>query len=259
MKKLIKSRNLSPISHSADLTLHNPLRHILYIRSFHSVAGVIETLLVRNDSRYILSSEGRLALRNAVAHSHHFAAVILSLFYERETLLLLCDTPEHIESIYSEYARLLFTTAESYLQFRQLWIGIKVQKNRFRHITRCIANTWVARIIIHRMHDGSIDKSLRDKRVVLDPINANKYADESKFYTMRSEDSYIVGKNPKNRVECHIFISVDCPLTDAEVKGILADRTGKGNTDRPMLKILADCVGVLCLEEERFLGAHMVM
>ena len=108
------------------------------------------------------------------------------------------------------------------------------------------------------MHDGGIDKSLRDKRVVLDPINANKYADESKFYTMRSEDSYIVGKNPKNRVECHIFISVDCPLTDAEVKGILAHRTGKGNTDRPMLKILADCVGVLCLEEEWFLGAHVV-
>ena len=259
MKKLIESRNLLPISHPANLTSLNPLRHIFYVRSFHSVAGVIETLLVRNDARCILSSEGRLALRSALAHSHHFAAVILSLFYEHETLLLLCDTPEHIESIYSEHARLLSTTADSYPQFRQLWIGIKVQKNRFRHITRCIAtNVSEDSIIIHRMHDNGKDQSLRDRRVVLDPINPDKYADDSKFYTMRSEDSYIVGQNPRNRVECHIFISVHCPLTDAKVKDILANRTGTGKPNRPLLEILAKCIGRKCLAEKWFLGAHVV-
>jgi hypothetical protein len=51
---------------------------------------------------------------------------------------------------------------------------------------------------------------------------------------MLSENSYVVGKKPQNRIECHIFVSDNCPLTDAEVKDILADRKGN-NSPLPLL------------------------
>ena len=213
------------------------LRHQLFIRSFDSVAGVIETLMPPKDDdakdndakdEYLLSPDARIALHSALTNAHHFAAVILPHFYQHDTLDLLCNNKEHIQLAYSEYGQLLRSPSGSlYPKFSLAWKTIEKEKDIFRHLERNIKEDkpW-KRSVIHRVHDNGKDESMCRKRVVLDPINPDRYADTNKFYTMLSKNLYIVGRNPKHRVEYHIFISMDCPLTDAEIKDILADHKG---------------------------------
>jgi len=203
----------------------------------------------------MLSAEARNTLWSALSTAHHYAAVILLHFYEIDTLDILCKTPEHIRTLYSKHGRLLLSDRR-YPKFRLLWERIRYQKLTFHQIAKNIRDDkpW-AIAIIHRLHDNGKDDSICEKRAVLDPTNPEEYADENKFYTMLSENSYVVGKSPENRVECHIFISVDCPLTDAEVKDILAER--KGNNSPFLPEIPTDGTGHMSLEKW-FFGAHVV-
>jgi hypothetical protein len=51
----------------------------------------------------------RESLSTLHSNAHHFVAVILPLFYEHETLLLLCDSKEHIDLAYSKSGQFIST------------------------------------------------------------------------------------------------------------------------------------------------------
>jgi len=79
------------------------MRNILYGQSFSSVAFSINKLLAQDDSEYELSADGRITLRTTLSNAHHFAAIILSHFYNSELLLILFDTKQSVDDIYSQY------------------------------------------------------------------------------------------------------------------------------------------------------------
>jgi len=74
-------------------------RNILYGCSFSSVAFSINKLLAQDDSEYELSADGRITLRTTLSNAHHFAAIILSHFYNSELLLILFDTKQSVDHI----------------------------------------------------------------------------------------------------------------------------------------------------------------
>ena len=77
------------------------------------------------------------------------------------------------------------------------------------------------------------------KRGVFNPTNPSDYS-EDKFYQMYSETSYVVDSTT-NQVEFHLFVSIDCPLTDDKIKVVIAKR----NQDN-------------FLDEKWFRGAHIL-
>src|SRR5436190_13233583 len=102
--QLQKLKNCFPqISNTSQQPLSRQTCNILYSRSFNSVAFSINKLLAQDDEEYKLSADGRITLRTTLSNAHHFAVIILSHFYDPELLLILFDTKQHIDDIYSRY------------------------------------------------------------------------------------------------------------------------------------------------------------
>lgn len=221
LKKLTDSLSRPRMSHPAELrSFSGRFRQALRTRSFDDVSTVVERLLAQEDE---LSADARIALHTTLGNAHHFVAVILPLFYEEKTLLLLCDSKQQIDLAYSEYGRLL-STCSSYPQLKVLWNQLREQKTLFRTIAqRIIDKKFWKTAIIHRVSDNE-DESMSRKRAVFNPTNPSNYPEEQ-FYKMYSETSYVVDSTT-NQVEYHVFVSVDCPSTDDELRDLLADRHG---------------------------------
>ena len=145
----------------------------------------------------------RTVLHTTLRNAHHFVAVILPLFYDLNTLLLLCYSKQHVEHTYSEYGKLL-STSSSYPRLKLLWNEIREQKERFRTIAKRIIDKklW-KRAIIHRVSDNE-DESMSRKLAVFNPTNPSDYPEEQ-FYKMYSETSYVV-HSTTNQVEYHVFV-----------------------------------------------------
>ena len=103
--QLQKFKNYFPqISNtSSRKPLSKRTRNILYGRSFSSVAFSINKLLAQDDSENKLSTDGQITLRTTLSNAYHFGAIILSHIYDPELLLILFDTKQHIDDIYSQY------------------------------------------------------------------------------------------------------------------------------------------------------------
>jgi hypothetical protein len=78
---------------------------------------------------------------------------------------------------------------------------------------------WKSHLFIHRLTNYE-DKSLSDKRVVLNPTNPSDYADENQYHIMYSENSHVVGNS--EQIEFHFFVD-DCGWSDSELKLLLTD------------------------------------
>jgi len=231
-----------PAEASAFLNAHrNELRNELLALSCDPICGVVERLL---QTQHELSADARIALYSTLSNAHHFVAVILPLFYEHEALLVLCDSKQHIDIAYSKYGRHL-STCSLYPKFKSLWDEIRKQKDRFQKIAGQIKTEkpW-KRAIIHRVTDNE-DESMRGKRAVFNPTNPSDYPAEQ-FYTMDSETSYVVDSTTK-QVEYHVFVSVDCPETDDELKKLLAAHPGDKFVDEKWFR------GTHVLNLDRFL------
>ena len=95
LKSLIDSLSLSPISHHAEhRSISSNIRYHLNSLSFHNVSIVLERLL---DAQTELSADARITLHTTLSNANHFVAVILPLFYNRVTLLLLYDDKLHFQ------------------------------------------------------------------------------------------------------------------------------------------------------------------
>jgi hypothetical protein len=236
LKSLTDSLSQPRISHNAQPRPFPPsFRQYLYACSFNSVSAVVERLL---SQVHELSADARIALHTTLSNAHHFVAVILPLFYEHETLLVLCDSKQHIDLAYSEHGRLL-TTCHLYPRLKSQWKEIGQQKKRFRNIAKHIIDEkfW-ERVTIHRVTDNE-DESMSGKRAVLNPTNPSDYPEE-RFYKMYSETSYVVDSTT-NQVEYHVLVSFNCPETDDELRELIARRKGDKFVD-----------------EKWFIGAHVL-
>ena len=240
LKTLTDSLSLSQISHPPELlSFSHRFRRQLYLDSFDSIFAVVEKLLAQDDPQYELSADARIALRTTLSNAHHFVAVILPLFYDCETLLFLFDSKQHIDDVYGQYGHHLLSASQLYPRLTALWTEIGNQKKKFRTIVeRIISKKFWKNPIIHRVSDGE-DESMSHKRAVFNPTNLSDYP-EDKFYKMYSETSYVVDSTT-NQVEYHLFVSVDCRLTDDEIKVMVAKRNA---TD--------------FLDENWFRGAHIL-
>lgn len=218
-------------------------RQELYNIAFDPVSRVVESLL---DRECKLSADARMALRSTLSNAHHFAAVLLPLFYDAETLDLLCKDKQSTDATHSEFARRL-DASSSYPLFKSSWTEIRSQKKQLRKITKLInGEKFWKKVRLHRVWDDKKDGSLKGKQVVLNPKYPRRYPTKM-YHKMYSSKSYIVGDAPEDGpVEYHLFVT-DCPLTDDELKSLLNRRSGKNEEN-----------GDTFIEERWFVGVHVV-
>ena len=180
-----------------------------------------------DDTSSGLSADGRITLRTALGNPQHFAAVILQHFYELQLLLQLFDTKQHVDDAYSYYGT-FFTNSSQYPCLQSRWIEIRDQKRTFRQMVRRIVDEgfW-RRAVIHRVTNVE-DDSLKEKKIVLDPTDAARFP-LTHFTHIFSNTSYIVDSS-SSQVEFHLFVSVDCPLTDDELRDIISKPGDEDNS-----------------------------
>jgi hypothetical protein len=244
LKHLVRSGNAPVISfETAGVTQSEKWARIqLVTASFARVAFVVETLASGKVAQYQLSPEARLTLRTAVSTARQYVALILPLFYDPDTLAHICATPNDMDLAYSDHGDALLRTSD-YPHFRRLWLEIRTEKRRFRHITKNVRSNkpWL-KAVIHRLNETSNGDSIRGRRVILDPRKPHEYSDKTKFYQMFSESSHVIGGPESDIIELHLLVSAtECDLSDLEIREILTDRTGKS-----------------FLDQKWFLGAHVV-
>ena len=79
------------------------------------------------------------------------------------------------------------------------------------------------RTIIHQVCNIK-DSSLKGKQIVLDPTNAAEFPSED-FICIYSQSSYVVDSTT-SQIEFHLFVFVDCPFTDDELRNVIAKSAG---------------------------------
>ena len=146
--------------------------------------------MAQDNEEYKLSADGRITLHTILSNAHHFAAIILSHFYDPELLLILFDTKQHIDDIYSRYGQYI-TSSSSYPLLQSQWKQIHHEKKTFQKMAQHIINDkfWT-KVIIHRVNDDK-NKSMEGKRVVFNPIHPSHFS-EDKYYHMYSETSHVI-------------------------------------------------------------------
>ena len=231
LKELIHLGSISLLSHDRNKRVPWPRRYHrrLYTGSFKAISHVMEALL---DSECELSADARLALRCALNLPHHFAAIILPVFYDPETFALVFDPNQHVDSdqlvdnIYAEFRQVVSRSSESYPQFSSLWDEIQNQKETFRTMASRIVDKrpWTT-AVIHRVSEDKDNSLMKGKLAVFDPKNPAEFTEE-RYYHMYSETSYIVDSVTSD-LEIHLFVFADCPWNDDELKIVLADRKGE--------------------------------
>ena len=83
------------------------------------------------------------------------------------------------------------------------------------------------RAVIHLVTNVE-DDSLKEKKIVLDPTDAVRFP-LTHFTHIFSNTSYIVDSS-SSQVEFHLFVSVDCPLTDDELRDIISKPGDEDNS-----------------------------
>jgi hypothetical protein len=209
--------------------------------TFIAVAGVVETLVSGNDTRYPLSAESHVTLRTAISSARQYVAFILPLFYEPGALTRMCNTRKHIDNAYSDHGQSLIESRD-FPHFRRLWEDIRSEKRRFRHITKAIrSNKQWETAVIHRLVENGTGDSIRRKRVVLDPTNPDEYRNRFEYHVMVSDSCHVVGGSDTD-VRLHLFVcGTLCDISDDEIRLQLDNCTGKST-----------------LSQNWFLGTHVV-
>jgi hypothetical protein len=252
IKCFVRKHGISLISHGPNQPCRRPFfsdsgKILTTGEPFESIANMIETFL---HPTFELSAYTRIVLRGVLSSPSLFAAIILPHFYRSDTLNLLTPDKQSTDNVFSELtSRTLPGLSSSYPLFHQLWLDIHNRKNTLRHITIILKRErkdLLKYITVHRVRDDKGSAELMTKKIVLDPQNPSMFSD-SKFLTMTSETSFVVGDNSNGPIEIHLFVDEEqCfGFSDAMIIGFLFQQGG----DRGQL--MKD-------DKSWFVGVHIV-
>jgi hypothetical protein len=211
IKCFVHKHSISLISHGPNQPCRRPFfsdsgKNLTTGEPFESIANMIETFL---HPTFELSAYTRIVLRGVLSSPSLFAAIILPHFYRSDTLNLLTPDKQSTDNVFSELtSRTLPGLSSSYPLFHQLWLDIHDRKNTLRHIRIILKRErkdLLQHITVHRVRDDKGSAELMTKKIVLDPQNPSMFPD-SKFLTMTSETSFVVGDNSNGPIEIHLFV-----------------------------------------------------
>jgi hypothetical protein len=249
IKHFLHKRGISLISHDPNQSRPSisDCRKNLLTAAFGSIADMIETFL---QPSFELSAYARIVLRSILSNPSLFAALVLPHFYCSNTLDLLTPDKQHIDAVFSELtSRRLPSLSSSYPLFHQLWLDIHDRKKSLQQIIQILNynhKRLLQHVMVHRVRDDQSSAELMTKKIVLDPQNPSLLSD-SKFLTMNSETSFVVGDTSTGPPRIHLFVDEEqCwGVSDAIIIGILFQEGG----DRGQL--MKD-------DKSWFVGAHVV-
>src|SRR5271170_1415467 len=195
-------------------------RQRLFDDAFHSLATVLEFLV---GPKAQLSAHAQIVLRSAFGSAPQFVALFLPLFYEVETLHLLCDGKRLTDNVYGEFIRRLSEESSIYPMFHSEWDTIKsYEKSVLRNLEKWIVRQFRSqkvyqKAVIHRVtNDTSGINDLVSKQVVLNPTHPVQFHHRpSKCHPMHSDTAHVVGSfidDPHRRIEFHLVVDAKaCP------------------------------------------------
>ena|ERR1700689_592007 len=233
MSALRESRGFNPVSHrpGQPVPFRKSLRQKLFRTTFEPLAGIIDTIL---NPEYDISADARITLRTALSNPPQFAALILSQFFHRDTLLFFCgDTSSNVDALYAEYGRRL-SCSSSYPRFRELWTEIRGRKHTLNVIMDIIKRRrkWYNTACVHFVENHlelQEDGELRSKQIVLNPKNLSNFP-SFRYHTMYSNEAHVVGNIPQDGpIEFHLFVDIKtCPYTSHELLEMLSEQDNEG-------------------------------
>ena len=204
----------------------------LYRRSFQYVASILEQLLSMDDVSSGLSADGRITLRTALGNPQHFAMNLnccCNCLTQSNTSMIPAVITETFSQIHNNTLVYCLDGWKFGTRKRHSMDGASYRRRRNLEES------------CHSLSDQYRDDSLKEKKIVQDPTDLVQFP-LMDFAYIYSNISHVINSTT-SQVEFHLFVLVECPFTDNELRDIISKSDDEDNS---------------YLKELWFMGAHVL-